>query len=521
MREFHQLFAGREDVHGTYAVSTVFKSTKKGQKRTGKARTVSKQGTKVTKELFQKHLDGEQGLGIVPIRVDGTVSWFAIDVDDYSTDGKLHVDLAKKINRLNLPLVIFSTKSGGAHLFCFLTEPAEASDVRENAEQYLKALGLPKTTEIFPKQDAIKGSDMGSWINIPYMGGTRPCLGPDGKTELSLDEFLEYAGEMEVHPSDIGFRVREIERAAKSVAKDDAPSDEQWEGAPPCIVTMLTDGIEEGGRNNALTHITVYLRRAFPDDWQLMLMDINDEHVHPKMSSSDIKLISKSVDRSGFHYMCSQQPMVGICDKPACFDCKFGIGDGDEAFANFLIEKIKKIGVEDPYYVATVDGSDLKLTTDELLSFPKFEKAVFERLDKVITPMKAGKWKQVISALTEEMEKEEAPNEISTSGAITGLFMNWTSQRLSGRKGKLDRIVEGAPFYDKQTDLILFRGLDFLNYVRREGNKIYDDRIVWLTLSDMGADQVEKKIKGKTLKVWSFPVGEPWFNVNENEEGAF
>lgn len=516
MRQFHQLFAGRDDVHGTYTISNASKSTKKGQKRLGKARTVSKPGTKVTKALFQKHLDGKQGLGIVPIRKDGTVSWFAIDVDDYSTDGKLHVDLAKKIVRLNLPLVIFSTKSGGAHLFCFLTEPASASDVREHAEKYLKVLGLPSDTEIFPKQEAIQGSDMGSWINIPYMGGTRPCLGADGKSEMTLEEFYEYAAEMEVHPSDLGFRARELEQPVTS-----NEADEDWEGAPPCVVTMLRDGIEEGGRNNALTHIAVYLRRAFPDDWALKLLDINDDSVHPKLHDSDVRLIAKSIDRRDFHYMCKQSPMVGICDKPKCLDCKFGIGDGEGDYANFIVEKLRKVGTEDPYYIITVDGSDLKLPTAELLSFPKFETAVFERLDKVITPMKPGKWKQLIASLMDDMEKEEAPNELSTSGAITGLFMNWTSQRLNGRAGNLDRIVDGQPFYDKKANLILFRGLDFLNYVHREGNKIYDARVVWLTLSDMGGDQVERKIKSKKLKVWSFPVGEPWFNINDSEEGAF
>lgn len=508
MRQFHELFSGRDDVYGTYAISGASKSTEKGRKRTGRAKTMT--NTKVTKKLYDKHLNGNQSLGIVPIRLDSTVSWFAIDVDTYGNDA-LHQKLALKINKLNLPLIVFQSKSGGAHMFCFLTEPAEASDVREHAARYVEALGLPKKTEIFPKQEAIAKGDAGSWINLPYFGDTRPCLGYDGKTKLSLKEFLLFAAEREVHPSDLGFRTKELKH-------HDTDADED-EGRPPCISTMLSEGIEEGGRDNALMHIAVYLKRAFPDDWQEMLMDVNDEHCHPSLTTGEVFRITKSAERKDYQYKCKDTPMIGICDKETCLKRRFGVGDGEGDFAQFSLDSIRKIGLEEPYYIVVVDGLPIKLVAADLLNFNKFRRAVFEKLNKIVQQMKPTQWEKLLSEKMETMEFEEAPEEISTTGAIMSMFMDWTAQRLSGITGTKDRIGDGQPFFDGKA--VLFRGTDFLSYVRRNANKQIDDRIIWLTLSDEGAEKTSEQINGRKLTIWSFPVGEPWFDINDKEEGAF
>lgn len=511
MRQFHELFAGRGDVYGTYAISKARKTTEKGEKRLGKAKTVT--DTEVTKALYDAHINGEQSLGIVPIKLDDTVSWFAIDVDSYADD-KLHTRLAQKISRLNLPLVIFRTKSGGAHLFCFLTDTMPAAEAREYAKQFVSALGLPKTTEIFPKQEAISKSDGGSWINLPYFGNTRPCLGLDGETELTLKEFLLLAAEKEVHPSDLGFRQDEIKDR-----REEQDDDGDHKGAPPCVVTMLRDGIEEGGRDNAMTHIAVYLKRAFPDDWEEMLFEINDNICHPPLDNKEIFRIAKSAQRKDYQYLCKQTPMVGICDKQACLRRKFGIGDGEGDFAMFTIDSIRKIGQENPYYVIFVDGLPIRMNSDDLLNFSRFRKAVFETHDKVIPMIKPVEWSKMIAEAMTSLEKEDAPDEVGTSGAILGFFMDWTASRLITGDVK-DRLTDGQPYYDKEKKEIIFRGQDFLAFLRRTQGNRYDDRIVWLVLNEEGAEREHFTVNGRQMALWKFPVREPWFDLHTSE-GAF
>ena len=58
------------------------------------------------------------GLGLVPIR-PGTLDcrWGCIDIDSYA--GFDHKKLIDKIKSLSLPLLVFRSKSGGAHVFLF------------------------------------------------------------------------------------------------------------------------------------------------------------------------------------------------------------------------------------------------------------------------------------------------------------------------------------------------------------------------------------------------------------------
>ena len=75
---FSQLFGGLKSAYGTYELNGARRSDGKAE---GKALT--KKG-EVTSELFQKHLNGELSLGIVPIMEDNNCKWGCIDVDEYA-----------------------------------------------------------------------------------------------------------------------------------------------------------------------------------------------------------------------------------------------------------------------------------------------------------------------------------------------------------------------------------------------------------------------------------------------------
>ena len=498
MRQFHELFVGRTDVYGTYRLS----EQQSGSKLLGKATTVEGE---VTKDMYDRHLAGEQSIGIIPIRPDNTVMWFAIDVDTYGSDS-LHVDLALQINKVRLPLMIFRSKSGGAHLFCFLTKPILAAEARNNAQKFIKVLNLPTKTEIFPKQDKLSKDEFGSWINLPYFGKTRPCLGLDGRTELSLKEFLLLAAEKEVSPEDLEFKQKD----ANAINSDDKSED-----APPCIATMMRDGIEEGGRDNAMAHFSVYLKRAFPDEWEDKLLEANEDYCHPKLPIRDIMRIAKGAARKDYQYLCKQTPMVSICNKSACLKCKFGIGDGEGDLANFTIDNIRKIGNEDPYYVVTVDGLPVRMTSEEILQFRFFEKAVFEKLNKVISPMKPQEWKKILAEAMEFMEYEDAPEEFGTVGSILRSFYEWAGRRVVVGTPK-ERLVDGQPFYDS-SGFVLFRGSDFISYAKRNISYSIDARIIWLALKEQGAEEVRESISGRKFRLWKFPIDEDHF-MNRSQE---
>ena len=115
-------------------------------------------------------MDGkEPSLGIIPIRSDQTCVWGAFDIDEYNLD---HKNLVGKIKKMNLPLIVFRSKSGGAHVYMFVKEPLSAADMQKHIKLFAAYLGFANC-EVFPKQTKllVDRGDVGNFLNLPYFGG--------------------------------------------------------------------------------------------------------------------------------------------------------------------------------------------------------------------------------------------------------------------------------------------------------------------------------------------------------------
>ena len=111
---FKQIFEGFNEAHG-YTYKTGERDDRGKEKvKSGFERKL------VTDDLWQRHLDGEPpALGIIPINENNQCKWGCIDIDIYNLDHKKLID---KIKKQNLPMVVFRSKSGGAHVFIFVKE---------------------------------------------------------------------------------------------------------------------------------------------------------------------------------------------------------------------------------------------------------------------------------------------------------------------------------------------------------------------------------------------------------------
>ena len=158
-------FEGSKVAHGTTKVGKVG--------RNGKAEADSRIVREpLTQKIMQGHIDGEQGIGAIPINEDNKCRWGALDIDIYDLDQN---ELQARIQKLKLPLLHCRSKSGGAHLYLFLEEYEQASVVREYLLEMTVALGH-SGREIFPKQDTIlsERGDVGNFINLPYFDAELP-----------------------------------------------------------------------------------------------------------------------------------------------------------------------------------------------------------------------------------------------------------------------------------------------------------------------------------------------------------
>ena len=184
---FMQLFDGHGSVYGVY--NGITEERGDGKKIGTDRRTVR---SAVTVDLYERHLAGKNGLGICPIRADSTVRFGAIDIDVYAELS--HATLAKVLTDNKLPLLVCRSKSGGAHIYCFASEPVPARLMVDRLKEIAATLGHGNA-EIFPKQIAASDDAGGNWINLPYFNGllgTRYAVKADGDA-LEMEEFLDEA----------------------------------------------------------------------------------------------------------------------------------------------------------------------------------------------------------------------------------------------------------------------------------------------------------------------------------------
>ena len=232
-----------------------------GQTEVSAQRTAGKQKAKsyivrnpLTLELMQRHIDGKQGVGAIPINEDNKCKFGALDIDNYPLD---HNELIDKLEKFNVPCIVCRSKSGGAHIFFFFKEWMNASDFRDKAAEISAALGHGRC-EIFPKQEQVlvERGDVGNFINLPYFDSEQTfryaIIKREGTyVEASLQEFIDEIEKIKVEPKDflkipIGGPV------------------ELYPNYVPCLRSLLSLGIFEGGRNRAAFHLGVFLQKSFP-----------------------------------------------------------------------------------------------------------------------------------------------------------------------------------------------------------------------------------------------------------------
>ena len=122
-QQFLTIFLGKTN---TYVKNSLPKEAPKaGQKI--KTDIINVEG-KVDRDLMTSHLEGEFGVGICPVNAEGKCRFGVLDIDYYGADIKKMLHFIKEYQ---LPLLPFRSKSGGLHVYLFLTKAVSAKSVRE------------------------------------------------------------------------------------------------------------------------------------------------------------------------------------------------------------------------------------------------------------------------------------------------------------------------------------------------------------------------------------------------------
>ena len=314
-------------------VHTKSTSNRQTAKIQGKATVVREERTT---ELWEGHLSGKgQSVGIIPINEENKVKWGCIDVDQYPLD---HKKIIERVRKIKLPLIVCRSKSGGAHLFIFVDDWVPAREMQDVLNHMSAALGYGGS-EVFPKQVKLflDRGDVGNFLNLPYYDqemGLRYAFNDDGSA-ASLEDFFK------LHEKYVQTREQLL-----ALTVEEKP-DEILPDGPPCLQLLAKQRISEGGRNNGLFNLGVYLRKAYPDSWESEILTYNMQYLDPPLPLSEVNIVAKQLLKKDYAYKCKDAPINSYCNAELCRTRKHGIG---AAVAGATIANLRKYNSIPPVY---------------------------------------------------------------------------------------------------------------------------------------------------------------------------
>ena len=506
LEQFKKIFSGLEVAYGTTKKTDEF--NEKGKHKT-RSSTIK---SPPVDSLWQDHLDGKDpALGIVPINEDNKCKWGCIDIDTYPFD---HKKFIKKINEKKIPLVIFRSKSGGAHCFLFADDFVPASLIRDKLKEIASSLGYARA-EIFPKQNYIRvdRGDTGSFLNLPYHNAKRTvryAFDEEGNA-ISLEEFFKLHERKKLTEKELkSFKLEEDKEIKIDLLK----------GAPPCLIALSKEGIPDGKRNNAMYNFGVYVKKRFPDTWGTEIFTYNKNFCNPPLDKTEMDIIIGSIDKKDYQYKCKDEPIQSFCDAKKCVLQEFGVGDGAPGPE---IKEIRKYKSDPPIYFVLVGDHTVEVDSAILHDPDKFSIACMDQIKMPMMPVGKAIWRKILVKLFKTCEDIEAPQSAQIAVQLSEILADYINKA----PGKtLEDIRRGRPYTEKGISSFKFK--DFWKYLLRTktwSDKTYPKQKTGRLLELLfKAKEVERKIEDKSTRFMEMPTIEldrPTVREDKMKEAPF
>ena len=441
IERFKNIFYGLDRAHG---VTVVGESNGDGNKIKGKS-FVKREP--ITDELWQKHLDGADSLGIIPINDDNKCKWGCIDIDSYAEFD--HKKLINKIKQFQLPLVVCRSKSGGAHVFLFTEDYVSAGLMQDKLNEIRSVLGYGGS-EVFPKQRELKSKDdTGNFLNLPYFNcgqTTRYAFMEDGEA-ASIDAFFE-----------LYERYKQQDISTIEIKRPES----EFDDGPPCIESLTQDKLEDG-RDRVIYQYIIYAKMKWPENWQDKIFEFNYKHFKTPLDQKIITAKIKNNEKNDFHYKCSEEPMCNVCDKKLCKKRKFGIGQ-EPIFPG--LTDLQVVNLEEPYYYMNVDGDRLYLdSAKHLANQALFQEECIKQLRINPPTLKTGDWKKITTMLLNGAEITEPAEGTGTKDILNNYLEDYCVNRI--QKDDYEDLRNGGTYTKDGFHHFVFDNF-FNNYLSRK-----------------------------------------------------
>lgn len=442
--------------------------------------------------IWEKHINGIESFGMVPLREDNTVSFGVIDVDQIKSEEEANNVLAI-MKSWNLPFIPFRSKSGGVHAYLFIDGSAPAKEVKRRLTALSLKLGRPKNTiDIFPVQTRSTSNAGGNQINMPYFNYKDTEIKRwairdyNIKDLIPLEEFLK----MDVKR----ITLKELETVGIKQVSD----------YPPCMDYYFENQVKEGERDKALLQFGCVARKIHGEDEDKIrdaMANFMEKYFYSTEgfdSAQFAKKVSQTMrkrdenDRKDekdiweIRNVCSQIADLGHCDKVGCRNRKYGLVE-----KSVMVTDYRMIRTNPRRHLLTMvneQGEEviISMTTDQLWTQNQIAKRCWEEQIKwtwvesdEFQTMK-DEWFNNMKVIDSYDEGEERLSEFST---ILHAFID-------EKKGANDitQIDYGYVYRCDKVKRYFWNATSFKHYAKSKYNKSYE-----LTLGEMLARMCEEE----------------------------
>jgi hypothetical protein len=505
-----KLFNGLDRAYGTYKIGA-----KKGA---GRAITVSKP---VTAALWEKHLKGEQSIGIAPLRDSSKCLFGAIEV------GVDPETIANIVEKYDWPLVTCRNKAGGATVYLFTNQEVPAKILTSKLGMFASAFNSPETLHFYPMLDTV---DIDNWVDVPYFDFKKSacCAIKEGE-DLSLTAFIKYANSRRISMADL-------------YALEPPPL--EFSGAPPCLEHLIAGGFPNGFMDTALYSMGVYARMKYPNDWQRWVHDYNERFMGT-IAPQEVHTVIKSLDKKKYMYKCKEDPICSHCNKVLCAEREFGIQSdaspykgsaGQKQFRPCILDDVEPPAhcympppdsADEPYWVFTINGVDMDVSIDMVQSQIKFMREYLKKFRRVALAIDETRWMKAVNKILEEAVDHDLPPDAGPEGQLRIHLEAFCTGKVQARVkdelllGKVWRDIEDT---EAIGDRIYFRSPDFFKYLEMQRFKIYKMKELYPIFRRWGARNHQFMIKGKCTACWSmlpFEEQTEGFDVPNVQQGDY
>jgi len=387
--------------------------------------------------------------------------------------------------------VPIKSKSGGLHIFVFLTDWYDVKKVSEKLSKINEKFFMAQ--EIFPCNKA---------MNLPYQNMNRSMefAYDDNNNPLLIEAFIELANNKKILPEDF----------LKLKLKEYEPED-SWKQYPPCVQKLIQERWTGTNRNNYLFNVLVLeMKKNITHSVQSIeevAQSRNTQIFHNPLPRTEVTQLAKSVHKGTYDFRCPPKSpeLMPLCNKELCKQRRLGIGEATpeviEDFTNItFIRDTKNIWYEFDFQEQRVtitpeDMKDEKSFRTRLLRYrifwmtlPKAKRgpSPFELLMKGI----------VEKSIEDSQHKYEDTLEEEKYNTLKKFFESHIEQ------DNYDKLKDGYVVLDTKDNVCYFKKITLDKFIKKQGAKIFNttsDALRLLGCSRKDYHEGEKNIWYVTL----------------------